>query len=97
MSNRWRPATTAPQFSVKGRSTEALASSTLSFTDSFALGMLTSPAAYHSNSSPGSSLGLAMKPSSDIVMWLSTLVIVGVLPGWHHHVQMRCVSVPLGA
>src|SRR5258708_17489290 len=42
-------------------------------TSAFALATDTSPAPYQSNNSPGVSSGLAMNPSSDIVMCVKTL------------------------
>jgi hypothetical protein len=43
---------------------------------SLGFGTVTSPASYHSKSSPGWSFGSAMNPSSDIVMWVKTFPIV---------------------
>jgi hypothetical protein len=71
-------AMSAPVFSVRSRNNSALASSTLNKTFSLGFGTVTSPASYHSNSSPTWSSGSAMYPSSDIVMWLKTLPIVGL-------------------
>jgi hypothetical protein len=66
-------------FPVNSRSTWAPASSTRNEIPSFGVDTATSPAPYQSNSSPGWSFGSAMNPSSDIVMWVNTLPIVGLL------------------
>ena len=53
----------------------ALAASTEKLMDSCALGTTTSPFQYQSNSSAGLSSDWATNPSSDMHMWVSTLVM----------------------
>src|SRR3954464_13667270 len=74
-SNNRRPAITAPQPDVSSCSIGALAASTEKLMVSCALGTTTSPLQYQSNSSAGLSSAWATKPSSDIHMWVSTLVM----------------------
>src|SRR2546423_719163 len=79
-SNSRRPATSAPQPRVSSCSIGALAASTEKLMVSCALGTSTSPFQYQSNNSAGLSSGWATKPSSDMHMWVSTLVMAGPLP-----------------
>src|SRR5205823_14753705 len=74
-SNSRRPATIAPHPDVSSRSIGALPASTEKLMPCCALGTTTSPFQYQSNSSAGLSSGWATKPSSDMHMWVSTLVI----------------------
>src|SRR5256714_3156243 len=74
-SNSRRPATSAPQPDVISCSIGALAASTEKLMVSCALGTTTSPIQYQSNNSAGLSSSWATKPSSDMHMWVSTLVM----------------------
>src|SRR5262245_25362954 len=74
-SNNRRPATSAPQPEVSSRSIGALAASTEKLMSACARGTATSPAQYQATSSAGLSSGCATNPSSDMHMWVSTLVI----------------------
>src|SRR3954451_15777587 len=75
-SNSRRPATIAPQPVVSSRSIAALAASTENVMVSCALGTSVSPFQYQSKTSAGLSSGWATKPSSDMHMWVITLVTV---------------------
>src|SRR5437879_10855765 len=74
-SNSRRPATSAPQPDVSSCSIGALTASTEKLMVSCALGTVTSPLQYQSNNSAGLSSGWATYPSSDMHMWVSTLVM----------------------
>src|SRR4051795_553056 len=79
-SNSRRPATSAPQPEVSSWSRGALAASTENVMLSSALGTTTSPVQYQSKSSAGLSSGWATKPSSDMHMWVDTLVMPHTTP-----------------
>jgi hypothetical protein len=61
-----------PRQPQRSRNIGALAASTEKLIDACALGTTTSPAQYRSNSSAVLSSGWAMKPSSDMHMWVNT-------------------------
>ncbi len=95
ISNSRRPATSAPVFSVSSRSISAPARSTRNAMFSFGLGTVTSPASYHSNSSPTWSFESAMNPSSDIVICVNTLPTSGPPAAVGDHWIRRCTAVEL--
>src|SRR4051794_20326272 len=87
-----RPAMIAPQPDMSSCNIGALAASTEKLMLSCALGTTTSPFQYQSNSSAGLSSGWATNPSSDMHMWVSTLVMP-VRLGSHHRLIGPAVGI----